>query len=105
MLYLIAYTPRRFEKGGEPAFFDAVAGLGETRELSEGCILLNCAFTAIGIRRRLLGHMQGEELLFITQVFQNHCAGKLTDGLKEFVRAYLSPDPFGPPPGKKPYHF
>ncbi|GEM_PF-1534991 len=105
MLYLIAYMPRRFEREEESPFFDAVARLGETRELSECCVMLNCAFTAIGIRRRLLSHMCDGELLFITQVFQNHCAGKLTDGQKEFVRTHLSPDPFGPQPEEKPHSF
>lgn len=105
MLYLISYMPRQFEKDGQAPFFDAIAGLGETRELFEGCVLLNAAFTAIGIRRRLLEHAREGDRFIITQVFQNHCAGRLTDGQKEFVRAHVSPDPFGPPPDKKPYSF
>ena len=105
MLYLISYITRRFESYGDSPFIDWVARLGETRELFEGCVLLNSAFTAVGIRRRLIGHIREDEILFITQVFQNHCAGKLTCGQKEFVRTHLCPDLFGPPPDRKPYSF
>ena len=97
--------PRRFERAGEVPFSESVGTLGETRELYEGCVLLNAALTAVGIRRRLLEQARDEDRFFITQVYQNHCAGKLTDGQKEFLRAHLSPDPFEPPPDKKPYSF
>lgn len=105
LLYLISYMPRRYEKAGETPFFDAIARLGETRELFEGCVFLNAAFTAIGIRRRLLEYARDDDRFVITQVYQNHCAGKLTDGQKEFLREHVSPDPFDPPPDIKPYSF
>lgn len=105
VLYLIVYSfyPRCAE---DSPFFKTLYSLGTCRELGDGAIFIDCAFTAIGLRRELLGYFGEHDMLFITKVFEGYCGGKLqAESLKRFVSTRWAFNPFPPPEFKGYYSF
>lgn len=105
VLYLIVYSfyLRRAENN---PFFEALDSLGTCRELGDGAIFIDCAFTAVGLRRRLVCYCGKQDTLFITKVFEGHCGGMLpTESLKRFVSTRWAFNPFPPPEFKGYYSF
>ncbi len=105
VLYLIVYSfyPRCAE---DSTFFKTLYSLGTCRELCDGAVFIDCAFTAVGLRRKLVCYCGKQDTLFITKVFEGHCGGMLpTESLKRFVSTRWAFNPFPPPEFKGYYSF
>ncbi|MBC8569907.1 hypothetical protein [Zongyangia hominis] len=86
MLYLVCVLLTDEE---HPGFFAALEELGETIEIFCGCHLLHSRYTALGIRRRLAGHLSHEERLVVTRLRRGECAGQLSDFARQFLGRYI----------------
>ncbi|MDR1620663.1 MAG: hypothetical protein LBS18_08400 [Clostridiales bacterium] len=84
MLYMISvHMPGTL--GLHKEFHKSLDALGQNTEVFPGTYLVNCSYTALGIRNALARHLGQNDSILIAKMLSGYCAGKLDTKAREFM--------------------